>query len=52
MYNVKVLVFSFVGFTIVFCQTMLNNHSNTDNGRLDEEHHSKISKKVMIVFNL
>ena len=28
---------------------MLNNHGNTDNGRLDEEHHSKISNKVMIV---
>ena len=28
---------------------MLNNHGNTDNGRLDKEHHSKISNKVMIV---
>ena len=49
MYNVKVLVFSFVGFTIVFCQTMLKYYGNTDNGRLDEERHSKKSNKVMIV---
>ena len=49
MHDVKLLVLSLACFIIVYCQTMLNNHGNTDNGRLDKEHHSKISNKVMIV---